>query len=278
MNLNEILNKFYGMTLDYAPKALLAIITLVVGFWLIGKFVHFFKIAALKRDFDLSITKFLASVISVGLKVLLMLSAANMFGINTTSFIAILGALMVGIGMALNGSLGHLASGIMLMIFKPFKVGDLVIIGGGETGVVMEVNAFNTILKNVNNRRIIMANSNVTSNTITNITGQETTGVEMKFGIGYKDDIDKAKAIILEVGNNCPLILNEPEQIVVVRELGDNSVNLVTRPFSKSEDYWTVLFYMQENVKKAFDREGVGIPYPQMDIHMIQKPRQLSAN
>ena len=202
---------------------------------------------------------------------MLLLSVASMFGVNTTSFVAILGGLMVGVGMALNGSLGQVASGVMLMIFKPIKVGDLVDIGGGNVGTVSAINAFNTELATLDNKKIFVSNSNVTSNTITNISGQGTVGVELTFGIGYGDKIDKARDVILQVGKNCPYILDEPAQGVVVANLGDSSVDLATRPFCKSEHYWDVMFYMKENVKKEFDKQDVGIPYPTLDLNVIKQ-------
>lgn len=258
------------MTIEYAPKVLLAILTLIIGFWIIKRITRVLGKSIESKGMDTSLAKFLMSVVDVLLKVMLLLSVAGMFGINTTSFIAILGALMVGIGMALNGSLGHVASGVMLMIFKPFKVGDVVIIGGGEVGKVEGINAFNTTLLNVENRKIIIANSNVTGNTITNISGQGTAGVTLTFGIGYTDNIDKAREIILEVGKTNEKILQDPPMAVVVSTLADSSVNLTTRPFCASGDYWDVKFYMQEEVKKAFDKAGIGIPYPQLDVHMIK--------
>ncbi len=262
--------KAMGMAMEYAPKALLAILTLIIGFWIIGKIVKFAEGGINRSGMDETLSKFLSSLISIALKIMLLLSVAGMFGVNTTSFIAIFSALMVGIGMALNGTLGHVASGVMLMIFKPFKTGDLVKIGGGGTvGTVDAINAFNTTLKTLDNKRIIIANSNVTGNDITNISGQGQVGVELTFGIGYSDDIDKARKIILEVGETCPYILSAPAQGVVVAELGDSSVNLATRPFCRSEHYWDTLFYMQENVKKAFDKNNIGIPYPTMDVNMI---------
>ena len=255
----------------YAPKIALALLTLIVGFWIIGRVVRFSTRAIQGSGVDDTLAKFLSSLISIALKVMLLLAVAGMFGVNTTSFIAIFSALMVGIGMALNGTLGHAAAGVMLMIFKPFRVGDLVKIGGNQTvGTVDAINAFNTTLATLDNQRIIIANSNVTGNDITNISGQGEVGVELTFGIGYNDSIDKAREIILQVGRDCPYILSTPAQGVVVGELGDNSVNLNTRPFCKSENYWDTLFYMQENVKKEFDKAGISIPYPQMDLHMIQ--------
>jgi len=259
--------KAINMAIEYVPQVLLAILTLVIGFWVIRKIVSIFA-RTTEKKVDKSLSNFLASLLGILLKVMLIISVASMFGINTTSFIAIFSALTVGIGMALNGSIGHFASGVMLMLFKPFKIGDLVEIGGGHTGTVEAINAFNTTLATLDNKRIIIANSNVTDNTITNISGQGIVGVELTFGIGYTDSIDEARKIILEVGKNCPHILDDPAQGVVVGELADSSVNLNTRPFCKSENYWDTLFYLQEHVKKEFDKAGIGIPYPQMDIHL----------
>ncbi len=268
MEISNYLDQGISMAVQYAPKVLLAIVAFVIGLWIIRKIVGGLS-RLLSSRFDVTLANFLTSIASVLLKVMLFLSVASMVGINTTSFVAIIGALMVGVGMALNGTIGHFASGVMLMIFKPFKVGDLVKIGGDHMGTVEGINAFNTTLKTLDNQRIIVGNSNVTGNSITNVSGQGTVGVELTFGIGYGDDIDKARQVILEVGKSCPHILDSPAQGVVVAELGDSSVNLATRPFVKSENYWDTLFYMQENVKKAFDKEGIGIPYPTMDINMV---------
>ena len=265
--------KAIDMAVEFAPTVLLALITLIVGFWIISKIVSLAKRGIARSGMDETLASFLASLLSIALKVMLLLSVAGMFGVNTTSFIAIISALMVGVGMALNGTLGHVASGVMLMIFKPFKVGDLVTIGGGgTTGTVDNINAFNTTLKTLDNKRIIIANSNVTGNDITNISGQGTVGVELTFGIGYNDDIDKARKIILDVGESCPYIIKSdtsPKQGVVVAELGDSSVNLATRPFCRSQHYWDTMFYMQENVKKEFDKHNIGIPYPTMDVNVV---------
>lgn len=272
LDISKLVTKYSGMALDYAPKILMALVTLVVGFWIIGRIVKFAKNAIQASGMDETLAKFLSSLVSILLKIMLLLSVAAMFGVNTTSFIAIFSALMVGIGMALNGTLGHAASGVMLMIFKPFKVGDLVKIGGNQTmGTVADINAFNTVLKTLDNKRIIIANSNVTGNDITNVTGEGEVGVELTYGIGYNDDIDKARKIILDVGTTCPHILSSPAQGVVVANLGDSSVDLATRPFCKPEHYWDVLFYMQENVKKQFDTQGIGIPYPTMDLNVVRQ-------
>lgn len=266
--MNFDMDKIMEMATEYTPKVIGAIIALIIGFWVIGWITRILRNTLEKRNIDETVRPFLVSLVSVGLKVMLLLSVASMFGIETTSFVAIFGALAFAVGMALQGSLGHFASGVLLLVFKPYKVGDLVTIGGGQTGTVKGIQIFNTILVTLDNKHIIVPNGVVTSNVITNISGQGTIGVELTYGIGYNDSIDKAREIILRVGKECPWILENPAQGVVVGELGDNSVNLNTRPFCNSEHYWDTFFFMQENVKKAFDAEGISIPYPQMDVHL----------
>ena len=255
----------------YLPNVLGAIITLIIGFWVIGRITGAAKRAMEKREMDPTIIPFLTSLVSVGLKVLLLLSVARMFGIETTSFVALFGAMAFAVGMALQGSLGHFASGILLLTFKPYRVGDLVEIGGGQTGTVIGIQVFNTVLQTLDNKHIIIPNSVVTSNVITNISGQGEMGVDMTFGIGYSDDIDQARAAIQRVADACPYVLDKPETLIKVSELGDSSVNFLVRPWIKSEDYWDTYFYMHEHVKKEFDRSGISIPFPQMDVH-LDKP------
>ncbi len=256
--------------INYAPQLVGAIVTLLIGFWVIGRITKVFRNTLTNRKIDKDVHSFLSSLVSVGLKILLLLAVSSMVGIATTSFIAILGAMAFAIGMALQGSLGHFASGVLLLISRPYKTGDLVEIGGGSVGHVKSIQVFNTVLQTLDNKRIIIPNGVVTGNIITNISGQETLGVELTFGIGYGDDIDKAREVILSVGNRCPYILDVPKQEVFVSELGDSSVNLATRPFCKSDQYWEAFFYMHEYVKKEFDKAGINIPYPQMDVHMKQ--------
>ncbi|MCB0522570.1 MAG: mechanosensitive ion channel family protein [Saprospiraceae bacterium] len=252
----------------YAPKLIGALLTLIIGFWLAGKITNLTKKALTRKGVDETVRPFLASLVNVGLKVLVLLSVASMFGIETTSFIAIFSALAFAIGLALQGSLGHFASGVLLLVFKPYKVGDLVTIGGGQTGTVKEIQIFNTILQTLDNKHIIVPNSVVTSNVMTNISGQGIIGVELKFGIAYSASIDLAREVILRVAKECPFVLDEPATGAVVAELADSSVNLATRPFCKSEHYWDTFFYMNEHVKKEFDKAGVGIPFPNVTVHL----------
>lgn len=269
MNLEEYLGEdWQTLVVSWAGKIAVALLIVIVGFWIANRLTKVLSQRLAKSNTDPTIINFAKSMVGTGLKILVLLAAVSQLGVAVTSFIAILSAMAFAIGLALQGTLGHFASGVLLLFFRPYKVGDLVTIGGGETGTVKELQIFNTILATLDNKRVIVPNGQVTSNVITNISGQEMIGVELTFGIGYEDDIDKARGIILRVGEECPHILKDPAQGVVVAELADSSVNLATRPFCKSEHYWDVFFYMQENVKKAFDKEGINIPYPQMDVHM----------
>ncbi|MBR9919264.1 MAG: mechanosensitive ion channel [Bacteroidetes bacterium] len=261
-NLQDLMDK----VVDYAPKVVGAILMLVIGFWIAGRVTQMLKKAMRRRNLDESIRPFLASLVSTGLKVLVLLSVAQMFGFETTSFVAILGGLGFAIGIALQGSLGHFAGGVMILTFKPYRVQDLVDLGG-KTGVVEEIGVFNTMLRTLDNKRVIIPNGVVTSDVITNISGQGEIRVDMTFGIGYGDDIDKARSVIQKVADSCPQVLKEKPVDIFVSELADSSVNFAVRPWAKSEHYWDVYFYMHENIKKSFDKEGVSIPFPQMDVH-----------
>jgi small conductance mechanosensitive channel len=259
-----------ALLIEDATSLIGALVVTIIGFWIANKLAIVASDRLEKSSKDKTLANFLRSLIGSGLKIMVIIAAASMVGVATTSFIAVFSALAFAIGLALQGTLGHFASGVLLLFFRPYKVGDLVDVGGGQIGHVEALSIFNTVLKTLDNKKIIVPNGAITSNVITNISGQEIIGVELTFGIGYGDSIDKARELILQVGKECPYILDEPAQTVHVASLGDSSVNLATRPFAKSEDYWDTLFYMNEHVKKAFDREGVNIPFPQMDVHMIK--------
>ncbi len=267
--LTEYLGPDYKATLtEMGTSVVIALLILIVGFWLANRMAKTIGKQMKKGDVDPTVINFARSVVGTGIKILVLLVAASQVGIEATSFIAILSAMAFAIGLALQGTLGHFASGVLLLFFRPYKVGDLVTIGGGETGTVMEIAIFNTALQTLDNKKIIVPNGTVTSNIITNISGQGIIGVELTYGIGYNDSIDKAREVILAVGKECPWIIEDPAQGVVVASHGDSAVNLATRPFCKSEHYWDTFFYMQEHVKKAFDREGISIPFPQTDVHL----------
>ncbi len=265
--MEKYIDQISTMVVGYAPKVIGAILTLIIGFWIISWITKMVERMMTKRDFDPTIKPFLASLINVAMKVMLLLAVAGMFGVETTSFVAIFGAMAFAIGMALQGSLGHFASGVMLLIFKPYRVGDLVDLGG-SIGVVQEIQIFNTVLLTPDNKKIIVPNGVVTSGIITNISGQGEIRVDMTFGIGYDDDIDQARAVIKSVAERCPHIIKSKAVDIFVAELADSSVNFTVRPWALSEHYWDVFFFMHEEIKKSMDANNISIPYPQMDLHM----------
>ena len=266
---NEFTTYLTDLLEKIGPKLLLAIVTLFIGLWVIKFLSKLLRKAFRKSKVDASLIPFLLSMITIGLKVLLIISVAGMIGIQMTSFIAILGAAGLAVGLALSGTLQNFAGGVMLIFFKPFKVGDF-IEAQGHSGIVSEIQIFNTIMKTVDNKKIIIPNGGLSTSSIINYSSESTRRVDITFGIGYEDDIDKAKGILQGIIDGNDLINNEPEPFIGVIELGDSSVNLVVRIWTKTSDYWNVYFYMQETVKKTFDKEGISIPFPQTDVHLYQ--------
>ncbi len=251
----------------YLPKVALALLVIIFGFWLSSKAATLFQRALEKRSVDPTVIPFLRSLVSILLKALILLSAASMFGIEVTSFVAIFSAIALAIGLALQGNISHFASGILLLTLRPYKVGDVVTIGG-QTGAVDGIYMFNTVIIAPDNQKHIVPNAKITSETITNISGQGTRGVDINIGISYDDDIDKAREIMLRVINAYEPILSEPAPTVLVTSLNDSSVNLFSRPYVNSADFWLAKCHFNEHIKKAFDQEGITIPYPQRDVWM----------
>lgn len=261
----ESVNEMVGI---YGLKVLGAIAILIIGRWVAGIFKRIMEKILINRNVDPMITSFVGSLTYIGLIVFIVLAALGQVGIQTTSFVAVIGAAGLAIGLALQGSLSNFAAGFLLIIFRPFKLGDF-IEGGGGTGTVEKIQIFTTQLKTPDNKTLIIPNSSVMSNNITNWTTKGTRRVDMVFGIGYDDDIDKAKEIIAGVIQKDERVLKDPETTIIVLELGDSSVNIGARPWVNSSDYWGVLSTTLENVKKAFDKAGISIPYPQQDVHII---------
>ena len=264
---SELMNQAMALVMTYAPKVLLAIVTLIVGMWLINRFVGVLDNKLGKKDPTLN--KFLCGLISAILKILLLISVASMVGIATTSFIAIIGAAGLAVGLALQGSLANFAGGVLILIFKPFKVGD-VIDAQGYLGSVREISILYTIIDTFDNRRIIIPNGQLANSSLTNMSVYETRRCDMSFGIGYNDDIDKAKAVCKRLIEADERALKDPEPLVVVGALGESSVDLTVRVWTKAGDLWPFYWDMHEKVKKAFDAEGISIPFPQRDVHMIK--------
>ncbi|MDX1557700.1 MAG: mechanosensitive ion channel [Marinobacter sp.] len=264
---SELMNQAVSLIMTYAPKVVLAIVTLIVGMWLINRFVGVLDNKLGKKDPTLN--KFLCGLIGAILKILLLISVASMVGIATTSFIAIIGAAGLAVGLALQGSLANFAGGVLILIFKPFKVGD-VIDAQGYLGSVREISILYTIVDTFDNRRIVIPNGQLANASLTNLSAYETRRCDMSFGIGYGDDIDKAKAVCKRLIEEDERALKDPEPLIVVGALGESSVDLTVRAWTKSADLWPFYWDMHEKVKKAFDAEGISIPFPQRDVHMIK--------
>lgn len=264
--MKESLEWVEAIVAEYAPKFILAVATLVIGWIVIKWIVKLLDKTLIKSNFDLSLREFLKALAGIILKVLLIISVASTFGIATTSFVAVLGAAAFAIGMALQGSLSHFAAGILIMIFKPYKIGDFIEVGD-KSGTVKEIQVFTTLLTTINNNLVIIPNGQVLKGPITNYSSFEERRLTLEFGIGYDDDIDQARDIIDRLYRENEFILQEEGIDIFVASHGGSSVNLTARAWVKSENFWPVHFYMMEQVKKEFDKAGVGIPFPQMDVH-----------
>jgi small conductance mechanosensitive channel len=242
----------------------------VIGLWVIKILGKGFSRAMDKADLEVSLKKFLLSLVRIMLKILLFISVISMLGVQMTSFIALLGAAGLAVGLALQGSLSNFAGGVLLLLFKPIKVGDF-IDAQGYAGTVNAIQVFNTILKTPDNKTIFIPNGILSNGSITNFSTEETRRVDFTFGISYGDDIKKTKDTLNELIKKDARILADPEPLVVLSELADSSVNFTVRVWVKSSDYWGVYFDMQENVKLTFDAQGISIPFPQRDIHVYNQ-------
>ncbi|MBT8195332.1 MAG: mechanosensitive ion channel family protein [Bacteroidia bacterium] len=267
----EKLNEYGLMAWDgiiqYAPKVLIALVILWIGLriikWVVGLLDRQFE----RKNTDPTLRPFLKSIIGAILKVMLFISVISMLGVETTSFIAILGAAGLAVGLALQGTLANFAGGVLLLLFKPYKVGDL-IEAQGHIGVVKEIQIFVTIINTPDNKTVFIPNGAMSNGDITNFTIEGKIRVELTPGISYNADIKKAKDICMEVLNNHPKVLKDPAPFVGVKELADSAVVLAVFPHAKPEHYWDVYFEITEQVKLALDANNVPIPFPQMDVHM----------
>jgi len=267
-NFGGLSDKAMELVMSYAPKIVLAIVTLIIGLWIIGTVVKLSRKAMDHTKMDKTLVPFISNLLSWTLKVLLFISVASMVGIATTSFVAVLGAAGLAIGLALQGSLANFAGGVLILIFKPYKVGDL-IEGQGHLGVVKEVQIFNTILLTPNNKRVIVPNGAMSNGSVVNYSAEGTLRVDLVIGIAYESDIPKAKELLLQMMQSDGRVLKEPAPLVAVSELADSSVNLVVRPWCSFSDYWAVYFDTTENAKKILEANGITIPFPQRDVHLI---------
>lgn len=265
--MEKYLEKFQDLIVTYAPKAIVAIIIYIVGSYIISLILRAAKKVMSKRDVDITLQKFLANLLNWSLKILLIITVIAKLGVETTSFAAILASAGLAVGLALQGSLGNFAGGVLIMLFKPFKVGDL-IEAQGEIGVVKEIEIFTTKLTGLSNKEIIIPNGSLSNGNIVNYSSEGTRRVDLTFGVSYDADIKQTKEILMNVITSHPKVLKDPAPTVNVSELADSSVNFAVRPWSKTEDYWAVYFDITENTKIALDKAGIEIPYPHsVEIH-----------
>jgi len=260
---------FNGLIVSWALKLVAAVLVLLIGYWIAKKIAALFVVVMDRNNVDITLTKFLRNILYYTLLVVVVIAAAGQLGINTTSFLTIVGAAGLAVGLALKDFLANFSAGVMLILFRPFKVGDVVNVAE-ETGTVEEITIFNTVMNTADNQKKIIPNGIVSSGTITNITANDTRRIDMIFGIGYDDDIKAAEQVLTDIAKAEPKVLSDPELTVAVAELADSSVNFVVRPWVKTDDYWDVKFVLTEKIKLAFDEAGISIPYPQQDVHMHQ--------
>ncbi|MCH8502275.1 MAG: mechanosensitive ion channel [Aliidiomarina sp.] len=251
----------------FGGKVIVALIIIIGGF-MIARALSNFMVKRLETSkIDNAVVSFLASILRAIIIVAAILMSLSHVGIQTTSFVAILGAAGLAIGLSLQGSLANFASGVLIMIYHPFKSGDYVDAGGIQ-GTVQRIELFTTILKTPDNKLVIVPNSRITGSEITNFSEEATRRVDMLIGVSYKADLKKTKEVLMNVITNDERVLKEPAPRVAVTALNDSSVDLIVRPWVKSEDYWPVYWDMMERIKNALDENGIGIPYPQMDVHL----------
>jgi len=251
----------------WGPKLIGAILALVIGLYVANLIAGGVGKVMEKKELDPSLRPFLKSLVGTLLKVLVVVSVLGMVGIQMTSFIAILGAAGLAVGLALSGTLQNFAGGVMILTFKPFKVGDY-IEAQGHAGTVNSIQIFNTILKTPDNKTIIIPNGGLSTSSMVNYSTEPTRRVDWVFGIAYGDDIDKAKEVLLGLLTSDDRVLKDPAPFVKLGELADSSVNFTVRAWVNSADYWAVHFYMLENAYRKFGEAGLNIPFPQMDVHL----------
>ncbi len=259
-----------ALAMIYIPKLLLAIATLVIGWMIIKMLMRGIQRALSLRSVDPTLAPFICSIAGWTLRLVLLISVASMVGIQTTSFVAVIGAAGLAVGLALQGSLSNFAGGVLILIFRPYRIGD-VIQAQGEIGSVKEIQIFTTVLTNGQNRRVIIPNGPLANGNIINFTSEPHVRVDMTVGIAYDADMKKARTVIMDAIKDLPGVLQEPAPVVEVVELGDSSVNLVVRPFAIPADYWKVHFAGVVAVKEALDAAGISIPFPQRDVHLIKE-------
>jgi len=267
--MEQLLNKLIEWGSTFGIKLIAAIAIFIIG-RIIAKGIRKLIVKVMdKRKVDKTISSFISSLTFSALLVFVILAALSQLGIQTTSFMAIIGAAGLAIGLALQGSLSNFASGFLIILFKPFKVGDYVD-AGGVSGIISKISVFTTEINSLDNKKIIVPNSQIMNGTIINYTAEKTRRVDLVFGVGYNSDLKRVKDILLGIIEKHELILKNPEPFIRLGNLNDSSLDFTVRVWTKTENYWDVFFDLTEQAKEEFDKNGINIPFPQMDVHLIK--------
>lgn len=270
MDFEKLLPQIQEWIVFYGLRVIAAIAIFIVGRWVASGVRNTVKKIMTKNRVDQTLVSFMSSILYSIILIFVAIAALNQIGIQTTSLVAILGAAGLAVGLALQGSLSNFAAGVLMVILRPFKAGDY-IEGGGVAGTVEEVQILTTHLISPDNKSIIVPNSKIMGDNITNYSAKATRRIELIIGVGYGEDLDRARVVLQEVLSQEKRILQNPAPLIAVKELAESKVNLTVRPWVKTADYWGVYFALLENIKKAFDREGISFPFPQQDVHLYQK-------
>lgn len=271
MNIEQMINMLISWAVSVAARLVLASIILFIGFKISKIILKSMDKSKGLNKIDPAVKSFIKNTASIGMKVMVLITAASILGLNMTSFITLLGTIGVAVGLSLQGSLSNIAGGLIILIFKPFKIGDFITVDG-SSGIVKEIGIFYTHLTTVDNVKIIIPNSVVSNETLTNASDQKIRRVDITVTVSYDSDIQKVKDILLNIANNHPDVLQEPAPpLARISAHGDNSLEFAFRSWVKSENYWDVKFDMLETIKKEFDANGISIPYPQLDVHLDNK-------
>ncbi|GAB4246587.1 MULTISPECIES: mechanosensitive ion channel family protein [Deferrisoma] len=266
----EALRSLIPLATTYGLQALGAIVILIVGKIAAGVIESLAERGLTRAKVDKALVGFLGSLVRYGVLTFAVIAALANFGIQTTSFVTVLGAAGLAVGLALQGSLSNFAAGVLILLFRPFGLGDFVE-AGGVTGAVQHIGILTTVLTSPDNKKIIVPNSQIMGGTIVNYSANDTRRVDLTVGVGYGDDLGKAKAVLEKIVRDHPKVLPDPAPVIEVAELGDSSVNFVVRPWVKTPDYWEVYFDLNRTIKETFDREGISIPFPQRDVHLYNE-------
>lgn len=270
ISLDTLVTKMIDLSVSLGSKLLIALIVFFIGRWLIRKINRLIVRIMEKREVEASLFSFTRSLVSITLNFLFVIILISILGIETSSFIALFASAGVAVGMALSGTLQNFAGGVMILLFKPFKVGDF-IEAQGQSGSVKEIQIFNTIITTPDNKVIIIPNGGLSTGIMKNYSKEEKRRVDWEFGIGYGDSYDKAKAVISKLLDSDSRILKDPDYFIALTSLGESSVNIVVRAWVNAPDYWGVFFDMNEKVYKTFAQENLNIPFPQMDVHLYNE-------